>query len=348
LFSPQLLENDHMKEIRKTARDLMTGFCRVCPVCNGKACAGEVPGMGGIGTGSAFMANVQALARHTFNMRLVHDITEPDTGAELLGMKLSMPVLAAPIGGVAFNMGGKRTEQEYITAVIDGCRNGGIIGCTGDGVPPFIHETAFAAIVAADGHGIPFIKPWEDAELYDKLDKARGTGAKVIGMDIDAAGLITLRKMGRPVSPKPLEKLREIIAKTGAKFILKGIMTTEDARLAHQAGAQAIVVSNHGGRVLDHTPGAADVLPKVAEEMKGKLEIIVDGGIRTGGDVLKMLALGADAVMIGRPFSIAAMGGLTEGVAKYIEFLRTELLQAMIMTGTPSLRQLPPDLLHKN
>ncbi|MDA8307452.1 MAG: alpha-hydroxy-acid oxidizing protein [Deltaproteobacteria bacterium] len=335
-----------MKEIRKAARELMAGFCRVCPVCNGKACAGEVPGMGGLGTGASFMANVEALARHTFNMRLVHDITEPDTGAELLGMKMSMPVLAAPIGGVAFNMGGKRTEQEYITAIIDGCRSGGIIGCTGDGVPPFIHEAAFAAISAADGHGIPFIKPWEDAELYDKLEKARGAGASIIGMDIDAAGLITLRKMGRPVSAKPVEKLREIITRTGTKFILKGVMTTEDAKLAHEAGAHAIVVSNHGGRVLDHTPGTADVLPKIAEEMKGKIEIIVDGGIRTGGDVLKMLRLGADAVMIGRPFSVAAMGGLTEGVGVYIESLRTELMQAMVMTGTRSLKHLPSDLLH--
>ncbi len=335
-----------MKEIRKAARELMAGFCRVCPVCNGKACAGEVPGMGGLGTGASFMANVEALARHTFNMRLVHDITEPDTGAELLGMKMSMPVLAAPIGGVAFNMGGKRTEQEYITAIIDGCRSGGIIGCTGDGVPPFIHEAAFAAISAADGHGIPFIKPWEDAELYDKLEKARGAGASIIGMDIDAAGLITLRKMGRPVSAKPVEKLREIITRTGTKFILKGVMTTEDAKLAHEAGAHAIVVSNHGGRVLDHTPGTADVLPKIAEEMKGKIEIIVDGGIRTGGDVLKMLRLGADAVMIGRPFSVAAMGGLTEGVGVYMESLRTELMQAMVMTGTRSLKHLPSDLLH--
>lgn len=337
-----------MKEIRKTARDLMTGFCRVCPVCNGKACAGEVPGMGGLGTGSAFMANVQALARHTFNMRLVHDITEPDTGIELLGMKLSMPVLAAPIGGVSFNMGGKRTEEEYITAIIDGCKRGGLVGCTGDGVPPFIHEAAFAAITAAGGHGIPFIKPWEDAELYEKLDKAKATGATAIGMDIDAAGLITLRKMGRPVSPKPLEKLREIIARTGTRFIVKGVMTVEDAQLAKQAGAHAIVVSNHGGRVLDHTPGTADVLPGIAAEMKGKLEIIVDGGVRTGADVLKMLALGADAVMVGRPFSIAAMGGLTDGVAAYIEALRTELMQAMVMTGTRSLGQLPEGLLHKN
>ncbi|ACU90064.1 alpha-hydroxy-acid oxidizing protein [Desulfomicrobium baculatum] len=335
-----------MKEIRKTARDLMTGFCRVCPVCNGKACAGEVPGMGGLGTGSAFMSNVQALAKVTFNMRLVHEITEPDTSTSILGLDLSMPVMAAPIGGVSFNMGGKRTEEEYIKAIIDGSRQAGIIGCTGDGVPPFIHESGLAAIATAGGHGIPFIKPWEDAELYEKLAKARDCGAKIIGMDIDAAGLITLRKMGRPVSPKSVDTLREIIAKAGVKFIIKGVMTPEDASLALQAGADAIVVSNHGGRVLDHTPGTAEVLPGIAGQMKGKLGIIVDGGVRTGADVLKMLALGADAIMVGRPFSIAAMGNLTEGVATYSATLRTELMQAMVMTGTESIAKVSPTILY--
>lgn len=335
-----------MKEIRKTARDLMTGFCRVCPVCNGKACAGEVPGMGGLGTGSAFMANVQALAKVTFNMRLVHEITEPDTSTSILGLDLSMPVMAAPIGGVSFNMGGKRTEEEYISAIIDGSRQAGIIGCTGDGVPPFIHESGLAAIAAAGGHGIPFIKPWEDAELYEKLAKARDCGAKIIGMDIDAAGLITLRKMGRPVSPKSVDTLRKIIAKAGVKFIIKGVMTPQDASLALEAGADAIVVSNHGGRVLDHTPGTAEVLPGIAAQMKGKLGIIVDGGVRTGADVLKMLALGADAVMVGRPFSIAAMGNLTEGVVTYSATLRTELMQAMVMTGTESIAKVSPTILY--
>jgi isopentenyl diphosphate isomerase/L-lactate dehydrogenase-like FMN-dependent dehydrogenase len=335
-----------MKEIRKTARDLMTGFCRVCPVCNGKACAGEVPGMGGLGTGSAFINNVQALASVRFNMRLMHEISEPDTKTSLLGLDLSMPVMAAPIGGVSFNMGGKRTEDEYITAIIDGCKQAGIIGCTGDGVPPFIHESGLAAIAAAGGHGIPFIKPWESAELHEKLAKAKDSGAKIVGMDIDAAGLITLRKMGRPVSPKSVETLREIIAKTGLKFIVKGIMTAEDAELAAKAGADAIVVSNHGGRVLDHTPGTAEVLPGIARKMKGKLAIIVDGGVRTGADVLKMLALGADAVMIGRPFSIAAMGGLTEGVVAACSAIRTELMQAMVMTGTESIAKISPSVLY--
>jgi hypothetical protein len=182
-----------------------------------------------------------------------------------------MPVMAAPIGGVSFNMGGKRSEEEYITAIIDGCRQAGIVGCTGDGVPPFIHEAGFAAIAAAGGHGIPVIKPGVGAELYDKLAKARDTGASGVGMDIDAAGLITLRKMGRPVSPKPVDTLREIIARAGhSSFIVKGVMTVEDARLAAEAGADAIVrLQPWRSRARPHA-GTAKVLPGIAKEMKGK------------------------------------------------------------------------------
>lgn len=334
-----------MKEIRSTARELMTGYCKVCPVCNGKACAGEVPGMGGLGTGSAFMANVLALAKYRFNMRLIHDVVQPQTRTSLLGLDLALPVIAAPIGGVSFNMGGKRSEDEYITAIIDGCKQNGLIGCTGDGVPPFIHESGFKAIAAAQGHGIPFIKPWEEAELNEKLEKAKSTGARIIGMDIDAAGLVTLRKMGRPVTPKTKQELAAIIDDLGVKLILKGIMTAEDALMARDAGAAAIVVSNHGGRVLDHTPGTAEVLAGIAQAVKGELPIIVDGGVRSGADILKMLALGADAVMIGRPFSIAAMGGLADGVGRYIEILGTELMQAMVMTGTASVNNVSPDIL---
>jgi isopentenyl diphosphate isomerase/L-lactate dehydrogenase-like FMN-dependent dehydrogenase len=153
-------------------------------------------------------------------------------------------------------------------------------------------------------------------------------------MDIDAAGLITLRKMGRPVSPKPLEKLTEIIRRTGTRFILKGIMTPDEAELAVAAGADAIVVSNHGGRVLDHAPGTAAVLPGIADRVKGKITILADGGVRTGADVLKMLALGADAVMVGRPFAIAAVGGLQAGVETYIDTLMADLKQTMVLTGT--------------
>lgn len=325
-----------MKEVREKARQMMKGFCRVCPVCDGRACAGEVPGMGGLGTASSFRSNVSALAAVKLNMRLLHDVKEPATSTRFLGYELGIPVLAAPIGGVSFNMGGGVTEEQYIDAIVRGCNARGLVGCTGDGVPPFIHEAGFSAISAAQGRGIPFVKPWDGAELDEKLDKALATGCKILGMDVDAAGLITLRKMGRPVAPKSPSELQTIVRKVhdaGVRFILKGIMCPDEALRAAEVGVDAIVVSNHGGRVLDHTPGTAQVLPAIADAVKGRLSIIVDGGVRDGADVFKMLALGADAVMIGRPFSIAAVGGLEDGVTAYIDSLKGQLTQAMVLTG---------------
>jgi 4-hydroxymandelate oxidase len=337
-----------MKEIRENARKRMKGYCRVCPVCDGRACAGEVPGMGGLGTAASFQSNVEALAGHKFHMRLLHDVTEPDTRIEFLGEPLDVPFLAAPIGGVRFNMGGKVTEAEYIGAVIDGCVEKGTLGCVGDGVPDFIHVDGYAAIKNAGGRGIPFIKPWEDKELYEKLERAESTGASMVGMDIDAAGLVTLRKMGRPVSPKSPQQLKKIIDSTSMKFILKGVMTPDDAKKAVDAGVDAIVVSNHGGRVLDHLPGVADVLARVVAAARKWVGVIADGGVRSGGDVLKLLALGADAVMIGRPFSVAAVGGLKDGVTTYIDTLRDELVQTMVMTGTARCAEVGPSILFRD
>ncbi len=334
-----------MKEIRENARKLMKGFCRVCPVCDGRACRGEVPGMGGLGTGSAFTVNLEKLSAVRLNMRLIHSVSAPDTSTTFFGTHFALPIFAAPIGGVSFNMGGKISEEEYINAIIGGCKARNIMGCTGDGVPEFIHLTGFDAIKKSGGHGIPFIKPWEDKELYEKLDAAKETGTGIVGMDIDAAGLITLRKMGRPVSPKPLEKLTEIVKKSGLRFILKGIMTPDEALMAIDAGVDGIVVSNHGGRVFDCTPATAQVLPDIAAVTHEKTTLLVDGGIRNGSDVLKMLALGADGVMIGRPFSIAAVGGLQNGVEKYISILEEELKQAMVLTGTGSITEIGPRLL---
>ena len=334
-----------MKEIYENARKQMKGFCKVCPQCNGKACAGEVPGMGGLGTGSSFMANFDALADCRLNMRLIHGETAPDTTTTFLGKELSMPILAAPIGGISYNMGGTLSEEAYIQAVVGGCRAVGTLGCTGDGVPDEIHQAGFDAIKMNHSMGIPFIKPWEDDEFFTKLEKAEQSGADIFGMDIDAAGLVTLRKMGRPVSPKTKQEIKTIINKTSMKFILKGVMTVDDALLAVEAGADAIVVSNHGGRVLDSTPGTAEVLPAIADAVKGKITIIVDGGVRSGGDVLKLLALGADCVMIGRPVAVAAIGGLQQGVETYFNKIHGELIQAMVLTGTSSVRTVKPNIL---
>lgn len=337
-----------MQEIYNTARTLMKGSCRVCPVCDGRACKGEVPGMGGLGTATSFKNNVKALQDTQFNMRLIHNAVEPSAVTNWLGIELSVPVVAAPIGGM-FNFNDPMEESEYISAIINGCKQAGIIGCGGDGVPAPIMDSSLAAIKAANGHGIPFVKPWDSAELYEKTDRAIASGAPAIGCDIDAAGLVTLRKMGRPVGPKTPEELAEFISyvhKAGKKFIVKGIMTTEDAIKAVDAGADCIVVSNHGGRVFDHTPGTATVLPGIAKAVKGKVSIMVDGGVRNGFDVLKMLALGADVVGIGRPYTIAAIGGKAEGVATYTKLVKSQLEQAMVLVGCNSIKDISPDVVY--
>ena len=301
--------------------------------------------MGGLGTGSSFQDNVRALSEMQLNMRCLHEVKEPELSVTVLGFDLSMPVLAAPIGGVSFNMGGSMSEEEYILSKLTACVEAGTVGCTGDGVPDFIHESGFAALKALDGMGIPFIKPWEDQELFTKLDKALDAGAQVVGMDVDAAGLVTLRKMGRPVAPKPMAELAEVIRRTNAKFVVKGVMTPDEAKLCVDAGAAGIVVSNHGGRVLDGTPGTARVLRTVAEAVRGQVSVLADGGVRSGADVLRMLALGADAVMIGRPFSVAVLGGGKDGAAKYLEKIRQELTQCMVLTGTAQARVVDPGII---
>jgi len=334
-----------MEEIYANARKLMEGYCRVCPACDGRACAGEVPGMGGLHTGSAFRDNVRALSGIGLNMRCLHGEQDPDLSVSLLGHDLSVPVLAAPIGGVSYNMGGKMDEKEYISAKLSACAAFGTLGCTGDGVPDVIHESAFSAIREAGGRGIPFIKPWADEELFSKLEKALETGTTVVGMDVDAAGLVTLARLGRPVSPKPAAALAEVIRRTSARFVVKGIMTVDEAQMCVDAGAAGIVVSNHGGRVLDGAPGTARVLPEVARAVRGRIAVLVDGGVRSGADVLRMLALGADAVLIGRPFSVAVMGGGRDGATRYLEKIRQELIQCMVLTGTARADAVDPSVI---
>ena len=123
----------------------------------------------------------------------------------------------------------------------------------------------------------------------------------------------------------------------GKPFILKGIMTVNGALKALEAGASGIVVSNHGGRVLDQCPATAEVLPAIVDAVGGKMTVLVDGGIRTGMDVFKALALGADAVLIGRPFVNMVYGGGAEGVQVYVDKLQSELADTMAMCGAHKL-----------
>ena len=335
------------KDVLKNARKNLNGSCRVCPACNGNACAGEVPGMGGKGTGDSFKENFNSLNKCKLNMRVIHDAKNPDTSIELFGKKMDIPVFAAPVSGTTLNMGGKFTEEEYISWVIGGCLDAGIYPMVGDTAVDSFLITNLEKLKEFNGEGIAIIKPWENKNVISKIKLAEKAGAFAVGMDIDAAGLITLALHGKPVGPKTLEEIKEVVESTKLPFILKGIMTPDEAELAVKAGVSAIVVSNHGGRVLDQTPGVAEVLPEIANAVKGKVTILADGGVRSGVDVLKMLALGADAVLIGRPFVTASFGGAREGVKVYVENLKSELKSAMVLTGCKSVKNVDGRILYK-
>lgn len=334
-------------EVKKAARENLNGSCKVCPICNGKACAGEVPGMGGKATGAAFTVNIEALDSYKLNMRTIHDAKNPDISLELFGRKMDIPVFAAPVSGTTLNMGGKYTEEEYISWVIGGCRDAGIFPMVGDTAVESFLTTNLQQLKKFNGEGIAIIKPWESNKvIIEKIKLAEESGAFAVGMDIDGAGLITMALLGKPVSPKTVDEIKELVESTKLPFILKGIMTADEAELAVKAGVAAIVVSNHGGRVLDQTPGVADVLHEIAETVKGKVIILADGGVRNGADILKMIALGADAVLIGRPFVTASFGGFREGVKLYVDMLKADLKSSMVLTGCNSIKEITNKILY--
>ncbi|MDR2549614.1 MAG: alpha-hydroxy-acid oxidizing protein [Desulfobulbus sp.] len=334
-----------MKTVREDARKKLKGFCRVCPVCDGRVCAGEVPGMGGLGTASSFRANIEALARIRLQMRTIHPVKEPKLSFSLWGRTLAMPILVAPMTGSTYNMGGAMTEEQFVAELAAGALQAGTIAMTGDGADPTMFGSGLTAGKANRASTIAIIKPRAQEAIVSYLRQAEEAGVLATGMDVDGAGLVTMAMKGQPVGPKTFEELREVIGATQLPFIVKGVMTVDEAEAAVRAGAAAIVVSNHGGRVLDSVPGAAEVLPAIADRIKGKAIVFADGGVRSGTDVLKLLALGANAVLIGRPMITAVYGGGREGVALALNQLKNELLQAMLLTGTADVGQVPRSIL---
>jgi isopentenyl diphosphate isomerase/L-lactate dehydrogenase-like FMN-dependent dehydrogenase len=169
--------------------------------------------------------------------------------------------------------------------------------------------------------------------------------ADVMGfaIDVDSAGLVNMALMGTPVFPKSVEELCTITSSTKIPLIIKGVMTAECAKKALKAGAYGIVVSSHGGRVLADAPAPCSMLPEIRQAVGDKLKIFVDGGIRSGADVFKAIALGADAVLIGRPYAVSVFGGGVEGVEFYTKKIGAELIETMIMTGCKNLSSITMD-----
>ena len=323
------------EEALKNARGNM-GYCHACPVCDGRGCKNSIPGPGAKGTGTVAIRNFDAWQNIYLNLDTIAPNLGVDTSIEIFGEKFDLPVFSAPIGAVTNHYGDKYNEFTYDALIARGTRQAGIGAFTGDGLNEMFFEAGCAAMETA-GFAMPTIKPWHKDLVFKKIDYAKAHGAKAIAMDIDASGLPFLKAMTPPSGSKSVAELREFIEYAGIPFYIKGIMTVKGALKALEAGATGIIVSNHGGRVLDHTPATAAVLPAIADAVGDKMDILVDGGIRTGHDIFKALALGAKAVLIGRPFVVMAYGGQEEGIATYVQKLKNELADCMQMTGCAAL-----------
>ena len=263
----------------------------------------------------------------------------------LFDRKFKYPFFAGPVGAVNLHYGEKYDDMTYNNLLVSACANEGILAFTGDGTNPDVMKGATTAIKNVGGLGIPTIKPWNIDTIKEKIELVKKSNAIAVAMDIDAAGLPFLKNMNPPAGAKSVDELKEIIKISNLPFIVKGVMTVKGALKAKEAGAYAIVVSNHGGRVLDQCPSTAEVLEDIVKAVGDSMKVFVDGGIRSGVDVFKALALGADGVLICRTFVTALYGGEEAGVKSYIEKLASELEDTMAMCGAYSINEITRDMI---
>lgn len=333
------------KEVLANARTCIGEYCKACNECNGKVCKNQMPGPGAKGIGDTAIRNYDKWKEIRVNMDTLTENKKIDTTLEIFGQTFKYPFFAGPVGAVNLHYGDKYNDMTYNNILVSACAKEGILAFTGDGVNPDVMKAATTAIKNVDGMGIPTVKPWNIDTIKEKMDLVKESRAIAVAMDIDAAGLPFLKNMNPPAGAKSVEELKEIIKLSSVPFIVKGIMTVKGALKAKEAGASAIVVSNHGGRVLDGCAATAEVLADIVDAVGDSMKIFVDGGIRSGVDVFKALALGADGVLICRTFVTALYGGEEEGIKTYINKLAAELEDTMAMCGAYSLEDISRDMI---
>ena len=308
--------------------------------------------------------NRQAYDRLRLMPRVLDDMSKASTRVQVLGWKLEHPILLAPVayhrlfhaeGERATAMGASAVQAPLVvstqasTALED-------IRAAGRGPLWFQlyiqHDWDFtAALVAraeAAGYGALVVTVDAPVSLRTREQRAgfvlpRGVEAVNLrglppGPSMAAGGIGGSPLFGSARPPTPLwGDVARLRAHTRLPILLTGILSPEDARRAHAEGADGLIVSNHGGRVLDTVPATIDALPAVVRAVEGRLPVLVDGGIRRGTDILKALALGAAAVLVGRPYVHGLTVAGAAGVAHVVHLLRAELEVAMALTGQPDL-----------
>ena len=316
---------------------------------------------GGVDDEWSLRRNREGFQHITFRPRMLVDVSKLDLSIELFGSKIEMPILIAPTAGHQQ----AHHEGELATVKAAGAAKTIMVVSTNSSYP--IDKIG----AAATG---PFwfqlyAGPDKDG-TREKVERALGAGAKVICWTVDnqynshRERLLRDRSAGggppaqtpaqpgrRRNAPQPRRYglqmqftseltwpfLQELKAYAKVPVLVKGILTPEDAKLAVENGASGIVVSNHGARYLEFAPSTIEVLPGIVDAVQGKIPVLIDGGFRRGTDVLKALAIGAKAVLVGRPplWGLGAFG--QPGVVRVLEMLQTELALAMGLSGRPNL-----------
>lgn len=312
---------------------------------------------GGAGDELTLAENERAWRRWQLRPRVLRDVSRLDASTRFLGRAVDMPVAVAPMAYQHF----AHPDAEVATA--RAAARAGALFCLSTLSSQPLEEVAAAADEA--GQGGRWFQLYvhrereRSAELVARADAA-GYEAIVVTVDLPVAGLRQRDTRNRRAYPQSfgnfvrpaqvaavvggfndasltwadLDWLRGL---SGRPLVVKGILTGEDAALAVEHGASAIIVSNHGGRQLDRTPASVDVLAEVVDAADGRAEVYLDGGVRRAVDVLTALALGARGVFIGRPFAYALAAGGEAGVARALEMIRAEIATDMALLGVTRL-----------
>jgi len=296
----------------------------------------QVPGLGASGERITFKRNRLALTKYFIKNRILGEHFSPKTEIELFGARLSFPILAAPMSGIKTNLNGSIEEKKFLQDILKGCKDSGTIGMCGDSFDTT--SDYLAPGVIKDIGGIGVCKPREFNILKDRIEKLGEVQAAAVGIDLDGVSG-KLLETGQ-VTRKNKEELIKIRQLFKGPMFLKGILSVEDAVLAYKAGFDAIVISNHGGRSIDYSLGTADILPLIAKKLKGKIKILVDGGVKNGYDVFVYLALGADAILVGRTILYSVVGGGADGVNTAFAKFSSDLSRAMIFAGCKSIKDI--------
>jgi isopentenyl diphosphate isomerase/L-lactate dehydrogenase-like FMN-dependent dehydrogenase len=312
---------------------------------------------GGAGDERTLRWNREAFSRRRLRYRVLVDVSEVSTEATVLGTRISMPVLVAPM---AFQ---QVAHEEHELGTARGAAAVGTVMCLSTlagATPAQVAESAPDSpkwlqiyvfkdrgisdeiITQAVGVGFSALVLTADLPVLGIRDREHRTGWTTPEGDTPAfvaartralEGDEALQLLDAGVEWPYVSELRE---RYGVPVVVKGLVTAEDARLACEHGAAAVVVSNHGGRQLDGAIAALDALPEVVEAVEGRAEVYLDGGIRRGTDVVTALALGANAVLVGRPVLYGLAFGGAKGVEQVLEILREETENALALLGCRS------------